>query len=497
MRRERKSRFHVTSFCVLAAVAIGLLGWNAFSEKDNEEHPPVKMELDQQALPEQLKRETSYSAMLKKVTPSVVNIFTTRTVQMRQLPQFQDPFYRRFFGEGPEQQPRSRQEPSLGSGVIISTNGYILTNNHVIADADEIKVALASGNKLEYDAKLIGTDPKTDIAVLKIDAEDLPAVVIADSDLLEVGDMVFAVGNPFGVGQTVTRGIVSAVGRGNLGITDYEDFIQTDASINPGNSGGALVDAAGRLVGINTAILSRTGGNNGIGFAVPINMARSVTERLTQYGRVVRGYLGVVIQPVTEQLAERFKLDNTRGALISDIMPDSAAADAGMKAGDVIVSFNGREVNSVRDLRLRVEVTPPNTKVPVEISRDGKKQELTVTLKEMPGEAVAGGRMPGDPGEPGFLQGVELQDLTPRIRMALELPADLAGVLVAAVAPDSAAAKAGLSQGNVIIEINRKEVESARHAFSILREAKSDSVLLYVWSEGQRRYVAIDESKER
>ena len=294
---------------------------------------------------------------------------------------------RRFFGDQSQgRMPRRnsgmpRQE-GVGSGVIATKDGYILTNNHVVDGADEVKVALQDGR--EFTAKVIGRDPKSDVAVIKIDATDLPAVPMADSDKVEVGDVVLAIGNPFGIGQTVTTGIVSAKGRGNMGL-DYEDFIQTDAAINPGNSGGALVDADGRLIGINTAILSRSGGNQGIGFAIPVNLARDVMGSLIKDGQVTRGYLGVMIQDLTPALAKEFKLKDTTGALIGDVTPKGPADKAGLKSGDLLVEFNGKTVTDSRHLKLEVARTQPGETVPVKILRDGTSKTLEVTVKTLPG----------------------------------------------------------------------------------------------------------------
>ncbi len=451
----------------------------------------AEINLDTKPISPATKQKTSFAPILKTVTPSVVNVFTTKTVKMERHPMMDDPFFRRFFGV--PQQPREapeRHQSSLGSGVILSADGYILTNNHVIAESDEIKVALANSDE-EYIAKLIGTDPKTDIAVLKIDAKDLPAIIVGDSETLEVGDLVFAIGNPFGVGQTVTSGMVSAVGRGNLGITDYENFIQTDASINPGNSGGALIDAEGRLVGINTAILSRTGGNNGIGFAVPINMARSVMERLLEHGRVVRGFLGVVIQPVTKDLADRFDLKDNEGALISEVMDDSAAEEGGIKAGDVVIKFDGREVEDVRKLRLMVEATPPNKKVEVVVVRNGKRKAIDIKLKELPGDGELASMGSDSYIQSKFTKGLDLQSVDREMRRALDLPRDLEGALVASVDPESPAAEAGLRKGDIILEIEHQSVDNAADAYRKLADIKGDSALLYIMSNGRKRYVAM------
>jgi len=303
-----------------------------------------QLKTDNAPLSVEARPNLSFAPVIKQVGPSVVNIYTNKTTRADQgmAPFLDDPFLRRFFGGPFESIPRERKEQALGSGVIVSTDGYILTNNHVVEGADEIKVAL-NDNKTTYDAKLVGTDPQTDIAVIKVNAKDLPAITLTDSDNVQVGDVVLAIGNPFGIGQTVTMGIVSAKGRGGMGIVDYEDFIQTDASINPGNSGGALVDATGRLIGINQSIISRSGGNQGVGFSVPVNLAKYVMERLVADGKVTRGYLGVMIQPVTDDLAKAFELKDNSGALVGDVTEDSPAEEAGLKEGDVITEFNGKK----------------------------------------------------------------------------------------------------------------------------------------------------------
>src|SRR6266699_574704 len=324
-------------------LALQMAPWNKTAQASSKANPPARVHVEETPLSREVKLATSFAPVVKKVAPSVVNIYSSRTIREQPLlsPFFSDPFFRRFFGPDFDEQmrPRTRRAQSLGSGVIVSEDGYILTANHVVEGADEVKVALADGVK-EYPARVIGADPPTDVAVLKVEAKGLPAVTLADSDKLEVGDVALALGNPFGVGQTVTMGIVSAVGRSSLGINEYENFIQTDASINPGNSGGALVDAQGRLVGINTAILSRTGGNQGIGFAVPVNMARYVMDRIVAEGTITRGYLGVRIQPLTPDLAKEFKLPADTGALVGEVTPKTPAAEAGLKEGDVIVEFN-------------------------------------------------------------------------------------------------------------------------------------------------------------
>ena len=343
--------------------------------------------------------ELSFAPVVKKVSPSVVNIYTAKTV--RENPRLsrlsEDPIFRQFFGEaeGYGRVPPERREQSLGSGIIASQDGYILTNNHVVQGANEIKVALAD-ERTVLDAKIVGTDPQTDVAVIKIEAQKLPAISFTNSDQIEVGDVVLAIGDPFGVGQTVTMGIVSAKDRAGMGIVDYEDFIQTDASINPGNSGGALVDIDGRLVGINTAILSRTGGNQGIGFAVPVNLARYIMERLISDGKVTRGYLGVKIQTLTPELATQLKLSGQTGALIGEVTPNSPAEKAGLKKNDVIIEFDGKGVTDSRHFRLMVAEKPPRSKVSVKVFRDGKQQTFTVELGELPSEDLFQSGGPSD-----------------------------------------------------------------------------------------------------
>jgi serine protease Do len=487
------------ALALAALTAVGLAAIVPLSGKDTP-----KLKLDDTPLTLDSKPTFTFGPIIKKVSPSVVNIYTAKTIRdnPRLSPLFDDPLFGQFFGGGGrwENVPRERREQSLGSGVIVSSDGYILTNNHVVENADEIKVALAD-NVTTYSAKLVGADPQTDIAVIKVEAKDLPAIIVADSDRIEVGDVVLALGNPFGVGQTVTMGIVSAKGRGGMGIVDYEDFIQTDASINPGNSGGALVDAAGRLVGINSAILSRTGGNQGIGFAIPINLARDVMERLVAEGKVTRGQLGVMIQPVTPELAKEFKLPQNAGALVGGVTPQSPADEAGIKAGDVIVEFNGKKVSDSRHLRLMVGQTAPGTSVTVKALRDGKEQTFNVKLAETKTEGLAkgdrsGGLRRGSGSD--ALDGVSVEDIDARARRQFELPAQIrGGALIVAIAPGSSAADAGLKPGDVILEINRQPIESADDAIAKSRDLQGGRVLLRVWSGGGSRYVILESNPSR
>jgi serine protease Do len=459
---------------------------------------------------------TSYASVVKRVTPSVVTISSTRTRKMPDVPEFlhpflQDPRLRRFFGEDADpgrQRPRKHLEQSLGSGVIISEDGYILTNNHVIegADADGVKITLSDGNS-QYDATVIGADPQTDIAILKIEAKKLPAIVLGDSDNLEVGDVVLAIGNPFGIGQSVSMGIISALGRGFgiLGQDGYENFIQTDSAINRGNSGGALVDAEGRLIGINQSIASPSGASAGVGFAVPVNLAHQVAKRLVADGKITRGYLGVNLQPLTGELAEDFKLPNSQGALIGGVMPETPADKAGMAAGDVIVEFNGKKVSDSRQLRLMVAQTPPKTTVTFKALRDGREKSFTVTLAELPGDTAGGsGDEPEDSragGKARALDGVEIEDLDADWRQQHDIPQRIRGALVADVEPDSRAGEAGLRPGDVIVEINRRPVHDADDAARLIRESKGARILLRVFSQsGGRsgtRYLTVETSGKK
>ena len=479
-------------------------------------NPPAKLSVEEKALNRDVRAPISFAPVIKKVAPSVVNIYSTMTVHERgmQNPFSNDPFLQRFFGNqfGRQTRPRDRKEQGLGSGVIVSSDGYILTANHVVEGADSVKVALSDGER-EFDAKVIGTDPPTDVAVLRIDTKKpLPAATLADSDKLEVGDMVLAIGNPFAVGQTVTLGIISALQRGGFGITGYEDFIQTDAAINPGNSGGALVDVEGRLVGINTAILSRSGGFQGVGFAVPSNMARYVMDRLITYGKVSRGYLGINIQPLTPELAKEFNLpDESSGVLVGGVTPNSSAAKAGVQDGDVVIQFNGKKVSDYRSLQLMVAQVAPGSKVTLRVlrgERGGKAVEknLTATLNELPQEALAsrGRNAPNEDGqaEKDALDGVEVTDLDGGARRQLDIPRTVQGALVVNVDPDSQAAERGLTQGDVILEINRQKVRSADDAVEMSEKVKGDKVLLRVWSHagpgpGGTRYLVVDNSKHK
>jgi serine protease Do len=435
-----------------------------------------------------------FSSVLKPALPAVVNIRSSKVVKSNgpnMSPFFNDPFFRQFFGDQfgqGQRQPRHEREQSLGSGVIVSPDGTVLTNNHVIDGASDIHVYLS--DKREFKATLVGTDPKTDVAVLKIEGKDLPTLALGDSSKLQVGDLVFAIGDPFGIGETATMGIVSATGRGGLGIENYEDFIQTDAAINPGNSGGALMDLHSNLVGLNTAILTGgSGGNQGVGFAIPVNMVRNVMDQILAHGKVVRGYLGIYIQDLTPELARQFGLNQGGGVLVGDVSPDTPASRAGLKKGDVILQLNGTPVDSRSSLQVQISQTPPGTPVKLEVRRDGKTQNLTVNLGELPekAEKFGQGEKPS-----GALEGVDVETLTPEIAQQLDLPAGTRGVVVGSVDSSSAAAASGLSRGDVIQEVNHKPVHNTEEFRQALAGAEGKPVLLLVNHGGVTGYMVIE-----
>ncbi|MCA9470657.1 MAG: DegQ family serine endoprotease [Nitrospirales bacterium] len=422
----------------------------------------------------------------KEAMASVVNIASSRNVaqsgQSPRSPFFDDPFFRRFFGEEFErqfEQPKRKKEQGLGSGVIVRPDGYIVTNNHVVEKADELTVLFS--DKRKFPAKLIGTDPKTDLAVIKVDATDLPTLPWGDSNALQVGEMVLAVGNPFGLNQTVTMGIISAVGRANVGIVDYENFIQTDAAINPGNSGGALVNLSGQLIGINTAIFSRTGGYMGIGFAIPSRMVKNVMESLIGHGKVIRGWLGVSIQELTSDLANQFDVPDTAGALVGDVFSDSPAGRAGVQRGDIIRNFNGKPVRDPTQLRALVAETPPNSEVTMSVWRDGNSLDLQVDIGEMPKDVAELSSQP-DVESTGnhVLSGITVEPLPP------QKADDGRGVLITRVAPDSSAGQAGLRNGDILLEVNRKSLRNIEDFTAIAGQLDEESAVLVLLKRGKR-----------
>jgi serine protease Do len=421
--------------------------------------------------------------------PSVVNISTTSTVSVEESPfgdMFNDPLFRHFFGDqfGHPGQKRKYKSSALGSGVIVSSDGYILTNNHVVKGADEIKVILY--DKREFKGKVVGTDPRTDLAVVKIDAKDLPTIKIGDSGKLKTGDIVLAIGNPFGLNQTITMGIVSAVGRSNIGLADFEDFIQTDAPINPGNSGGALVNSNGELVGINTAIYSTSGGYMGIGFSIPSDMAKSVMDSIIKYGKVIRGWMGVSIQNLTPELAKTMGFKETEGVLISGVESGSPADKAGLKRSDLIVAFGGKKVTDSTGLRNMVAASAPGTKVDVKIIREGKELTIPMTLGEYKEKKII-----KKAEYENALKGVTVQELTPGVRDRLDLPENLNGVVITNISAESPA-QGLLQPKDVIQEVNRHAIQSAQEFEQVVSKiGPHDTVLLLIYREGGSVYLTI------
>ena len=490
--RVRLTLLGLTGGLVLAGAVFAL----AQPSKTKTSPTDLNVPVDQTAVPRDGLPRGSFAPIVDKVAPAVVKIeitAVTRNTAMNGLPDSLRQFFgNQFGGMLPPQSMGPRVEHGLGSGVVITKDGYILTNNHVVDGAKEVKVTLTDGR--EFTAKVIGRDPKTDIAVVKIDADSLPVVPLADSSNVKVGDVVLAVGNPFGVGQTVTEGIVSAKNRGNMGIEDYEDFIQTDAAINPGNSGGALVDIDGRLIGINTAILSDSGGSQGVGFAVPSDLARTVMESLVKNGHVTRGYLGVMIQNVTPALAQEFNLKAPTGALIGDVVANGPADQAGLKDGDVVTEFNGQKITDSRQLQLAVAETSPGSKATVKILRDGDSKTLEVTVKQLPGTGSVADAGSQNGNDTGTLNGVGVGDLDPKTREQFHIPDTVHGAVVTQVEPGSAAAEAGLKTGDVIESINRHPVKNADDAIQLTSNTTSKRTLVRVWDNGGSRYVVVDES---
>jgi serine protease Do len=442
---------------------------------------------------------TTFAPVVKRAMPAVVNISSSKVVKEQGEEGgdlFNNPMFRQFFGGRmpQQQQPRSQRATSLGSGVVVSPDGYILTNNHVVDGATDVKVSFA--NKEEYPAKVVGTDKASDLAVLKISKSGLTTLPFADSARAEVGDVVLAIGEPFGLGQTVTMGIISAKGRAGLGIERFEDFIQTDAAINRGNSGGALIDTRGDLVGINTAILSgETGGNQGIGFAIPANFAKNIMDQILTKGKVTRGFLGITPQELTPDLAKSFGVPNTHGVAVATVVPDSPASKAGLKVGDVITAVNGTSAEDVNSFRLQVAGFAPGTTIHLKIDRSGQTLDLPVTLTEFnleaEGKGDGEGNLPGG-GEKGALKGLSVQALTPELRQQLQTPEGTQGVVITDVDPDSAASAAGLQQGDIVVQVNRKPVTTiAEFNAAVKAGASRESTLLLVKTGPGTHFVVV------
>ncbi|UCH77496.1 MAG: DegQ family serine endoprotease [Candidatus Coatesbacteria bacterium] len=479
----------------LLAVAVGCFAAGAIVTGVLDLTPWSSAESNPSADLEALRRiGQGFSQVVKEVSPAVVNVRVTAKVSGRR-PSFHGAPPFDFFGGDPfhgffEQQPEEdRLERGSGSGVIVSADGYILTNNHVVTEADEITVVAADGER--YEATVVGTDYRTDLAVIKIEGKNFPAAKLGDSSQLEVGEWVLAVGNPFELQNTVTAGIVSARGRSNVGLAEYEDFIQTDAAINPGNSGGPLVNLDGEVVGINTAIATRTGGNMGIGFAIPINMAKQVMDELIKTGKVTRGWLGVYIQPVTADFQKQFRLKSTAGALVADVNAGGPADKAGLKRGDVIVRYQGEKIEDTNHLRNLVADTEVGTNAEVGVIRNGKEKKIRVKIGELPEEEAAAGRQLGG----GFEEdvGFEVKNLTPSLRRQLGLAENQEGVVVVNLKQVSDAYQQGLRQGDVIIELNRQEIADVSDFNAALGDlGPGDTVLLVVITAGHTRYISFE-----
>ena len=481
------------------------------SAKAPASRPPLRINTDNKPINRDAPERVSYAHVVKRTAGSVVYVYSSKKVRAPDLTPFlNDPMLRRFFenlpggpggapggqggGGGGSRRNRAPEQTQqgLGSGVVITADGYILTNNHVVEGADDVKIQIGESNR-RYDAKVVGRDSWSDIAVLKIESSGLTPATFGDSEQLQVGDVVLAIGNPFGVGQSVSRGIVSALSRG-VGIGPIEDFIQTDAAINPGNSGGALVDTEGRVVGINTAILSRSGGFNGVGFAVPINLVRNIAEQIVNHGRVERGMLGVEPQDLTEELTTQFGAE--KGALISSVTPDSPAEKAGLKAGDVITKVNGAEIRDSRHLLLTIAQLAPDTAVSVEYLREGKAQSVSAKLARRTDQVAGGAEARSSEADVGVLNGVTVDDLSPQLREQLQLPARLRGALVTSVEPDSPSARQGLREGDIILDLDNRPVTDSESAVKLSEEIAGPKVLVRVWREGRIRFLVIDESKK-
>jgi serine protease Do len=497
---QRSEGLWKSSKAVLASVALAsaLAGGVGYAGATHLEHVHEALAL-KLASPNEGYSQTGFAPVVKKVLPTVVNIASSRVSKVPteffgQLPD--DPMFRQFFGNdfnrqfrAPRQAPEQREQ-GLGSGIVMTQDGYIVTNNHVVDGASNVTVTLA--DKREFKARVIGTDPKSDIAVLKIDATNLPSITVADSSKVQVGDYALAVGDPFGVGQTVTMGIVSATGRSHLGIEQYEDFIQTDAPINPGNSGGALVNDRGELIGINTAIIAHgSEGNQGIGFAIPANMARNVMEQIVEHGKVTRAYLGIVPQDVTPDLAKQFGEKEARGALVADVGAGSPAQKSGLERGDIILEVNGKPVADSNDLRMTISMMPPDSEANLKVLRNGSEKEIAVRLSTLPTEQAAAHSEDNSNGSASSaLAGVSVENLDADSAHELGLSPNTKGVVVTDVDPSSEAAEAGLRRGDVIQEVNRQPVNNTADFERAVRSSKDKKPLLLVDRNGSTIYLA-------
>jgi len=447
---------------------------------------PVRADISDKDATELLtKLGDAMAKIAERVTPAVVNISTTRTVKAPANPFFNDPFFKRFFGERSDG-GQKRKVASLGSGFIATSDGYIITNNHVIEGAEDIVVKLAN-NKEPYKAKVIGMDSRTDVAVIKIDENNLPTIPWGNSDKIRPGEIILAVGNPFGLSHSITMGIVSAIGREGMGISDYENFIQTDAAINPGNSGGPLVNVKGEVIGVTNAIFSTSGGYQGIGFAIPSNMVKNVMDSIISQGKVVRGWLGVQIQPLTAELAKQFGLKDDNGVLLVDVTEGGPAAKAGMKGGDVVVEYDGKKINEPYHFKNMVAETKPGQQVPVKIIREGNLLTANVTIGELPVQTEVMPNVEID----NALRGVSVQDLTDEYRQKMNIGGKDRGVIVNNIDEDSPALGI-INKGDIILEISHKPVVNAKEYNKIVSGIESTSdVLVLIVKNGVRQYITV------
>ncbi len=484
-----KTKAFIGVVLLLSGFALGAITFQFMPEK-SQYQPPQRQAVMPMAAGEVIEASKAFSQVVNSVSPAVVNISTVKLVTRSKSGFKDDPFYEffndffnPFYDYGLD---RDWKEQNLGSGVLVSSDGYIITNNHVVSNAEKIRVTLY--DKRVFNGKVIGADPKTDIAVVKISADALPVIPWGDSDRLHVGEFVLAIGNPFGLNHTVTMGIISAVGRANVGIADYEDFIQTDAAINPGNSGGPLVGVAGDLVGINTAIFSQSGGYQGIGFAVPANMVRSIMDQLIKEGRVVRGWLGVTVQELTPEMARKFGHRNLSGALVGEALEGSPAERGGIGSGDIILSYGGKDVAGPAELKNMVAKSRPGEKVTLLVLRDGKQLRISVIIGERPGEVERPRARPAAETKSNVFSGLNVITLTPDIARQLDLESDETGVVAVGVRAGSPAEEAGLKRGDLIQAIDRIPIKDVEDFDRIAADIRPDETVLMFLNRGGRKF---------
>jgi serine protease Do len=498
MTDKNKIRILSISAGLAVFVCLGLLLTIGASKSSQENPKPAA--ISESTVAPALQLEKAFAAVAAHVKPAVVSVYSEKTVKY-EAPDFPfpfgDEFFHQFFGQqfpNPQGRPREYKVPQrgMGSGMIIDKQGHILTNYHVVDNVDKLNVRLADQRR--FDAEIVGTDPRSDVAIIKIKGkvpDDLPTVDLGDSDALQAGDLVIAVGAPFGLIQTVTQGIISATGRQDVGISDYEDFLQTDAPINPGNSGGPLVNMRGQVIGMNSAIATSVGQFGGVGFAIPVNMIKTMLPTLIKGGKITRGLLGVVIQEVNADLAKQFHLSGAEGALVSQVKPDSPAAQAGIKVGDVIVAYDGKKVEDTRQLRNWVAATMPGTRVKIDVIRDGKRETLTATVGTLTAETAEAGAAPSGSEEQLAALGLKAKTLTPQLARQYGLENEK-GVLITGVEGGSVASMAGLQAGDLIAEADRQPVTNVRELAGVLAKAKNkDRVLFLIKRQGGSLFVVL------